>query len=221
MTLVALLPMKGHSERVPGKNLRSIAGRPLFVWVTSALVAAKGVDRVVIDTDSDQIEEQVTRHFGSEVAVVRRPLELQGDLVPMHDIVAHLSQSLAGDIFLQTHATNPLLRPATIDAAITAYGAHGDHDSLMGVTERHTRFYWADGRPVNHDPTKLMRTQDLPPLMEENSNIYIAPRAVIEATGRRIGPRPLLFPIDAAEAWDIDDESEFDIAEHLLGGRRG
>lgn len=220
--LVGLLPMKGHSERVPGKNLRPIAGKPLFAWVTGAMLEAGGIDRVVVDTDSDEIAARVGAEFGDAVTVVRRPEHLRGDMIPMHDIVAHLCATLEGDDFLQTHSTNPLLTATTLDEAIGAYHARGDgHDSLMAVTARHTRFFWEDGRPVNHDPAVLLRTQDLPPLLEENSNIYLAPRAVIEATGRRVGTRPLLFSIDAGEALDIDEELDFTMAEHMLEARHG
>ncbi|MDP3983834.1 MAG: acylneuraminate cytidylyltransferase family protein [Acidimicrobiia bacterium] len=215
MEVVALLPMKGHSERVPGKNLRSIAGKPLYHWVTEALLAAKTVNRVVVDTDSDAIAEHV---FGSfpNVEIHRRPSHLHGDLVAMHDIVAYLAHAIEGDVFLQTHSTNPLLRAETIDAAVTAFLEEGSHDSLMSVTPWQTRFYFSDGRPVNHDPDVLLRTQDLSPLLEENSNLYIAARELILRTGRRVGSKPLLFPIERREATDIDEELDFMVAEFLL-----
>jgi len=220
MTLVALLPMKGHSERVPGKNLKACAGKPLFHWVTEALLAARHVDRVVIDTDSDLICENVEEDFPT-VEVHRRPAELQGDFVAMHDIVAHLVSVLDGDVFLQTHSTNPLLRAETIDAAIEAFRADTEHDSLMSVTPWQARFYGSDGAPINHDPNVLLRTQDLPPLYEENSNLYIAGRELIERTGLRVGPNPILFPMNRREAVDIDEPLDFTIAELLLMAHHG
>ena len=220
MTLIALLPMKGNSERVPGKNLRDCAGKPLFHWVTEALLGAGRVDHVVVDTDSDDIEAAVCSVFPA-VEVHRRPVHLHGDLVPMHDIVAHLVSVLEGDVFLQTHSTNPLLTSETIDRAVAAFEDRGDRDSLMSVTPWQTRFYRQDGTPVNHDPAVLLRTQDLDPIFEENSSLYIAPRQLVEATGRRVGPRPLLFPMDRQEATDIDEELDFLIAEHLLRRAHG
>jgi CMP-N-acetylneuraminic acid synthetase len=86
----------------------------------------------------------------------------------------------------------------------------------MSVTALQTRLYFEDGQPVNHDPDVLMRTQDLAPIYEENSNLYIAPRDLIIATGRRIGSRPLLFPMRGEEAVDIDEELDFLVAEFLL-----
>lgn len=219
MSVIALVPMKGHSERVPGKNLRHIAGRPLFQWVTHALTQADLVDEVLVDTDSDEIEAAVRDDF-PQVTIHRRPDHLIGDLVPMHDIVAHVAGIFDHDHLLQTHVTNPLLTSSTIDRAVTEFLDEGDHDSLMSVTPWHTRFYFRDGRPVNHDPAELLRTQDLPPLLEENSNLYLAPTQQIMETGLRIGKHPLLFEMAAAEAVDIDDELDFRIADFLLRERQ-
>jgi CMP-N-acetylneuraminic acid synthetase len=215
VSVVGLIPMKGHSERVPGKNLRVIAGRPLFHWIAETLLQADSIDEVIVDTDSDEIEHAVQDAFPS-VSIHRRPDHLHGDLVPMHDVVAEVARSVGHDHLLQTHSTNPLLRPATVDRAISAFLEPGSHDSLMSVTALQTRFYFADGRPVNHDPEVLVRTQDLDPIYEENSNIYLAPRQQIVDSGRRIGSRPKLFPIPRDEAIDIDEELEFLVAEFLL-----
>jgi N-acylneuraminate cytidylyltransferase len=134
----------------------------------------------------------------------------------MHDIVAEVARDLAHEHVLQTHSTNPLLRSKTVDAAIVAFLAPGRHDSLMSVTTLRTRLYFADGRAINHDPAILVRTQDLDPVYEENSNIYIAPRELILATGKRVGPNPLMFPTSRQESVDIDDEFDFIVAESLL-----
>ena len=215
MSLAGLIPMKGHSERVPRKNLRLIAGRPLFHWITETLLRAEAVDEVVVDTDSDEIEEAVRSAF-PDVTIHRRPEHLHGDLVPMHDVVTEVARVVRHDHLLQTHSTNPLLRPETVDAAIAAYLEPGDHDSLMSVTSLQTRFFFADGTPVNHDPAVLLRTQDLPPILEENSCLYIAPRKQVVDTGRRVGSRPKLFAMPREQAVDIDEELDFAIAEFLL-----
>ena len=89
-----------------------------------------------------------------------------------------------------------------------------NHDSLFSVTRWQTRLYGADGTPINHDPDVLLRTQDLPPVYEENSNLYLFTADQI-AAGRRIGDRPILFEIHPLEAVDIDDEHDFVLAEAL------
>lgn len=219
--VVAIVPMKGHSERVPGKNLRLFAGRPLYHWIVTSLLAVEPVAAVVVDTDSPDIADDVAKTF-PEVEIRERPSDLLGDEVPMHDIVARIvAERSSGDVFLQTHSTNPLLTPETITRAVDAFFGPGDHDSLMGVTELRTRLYSSDGRPLNHDPEVLLRTQDLDPVLEENSNLYLASRQVISSTGRRVGPNPLLFPIDRHEAVDIDEEIDFVIAECLARWQDG
>ena len=94
-------------------------------------------------------------------------------------------------------------------------------DSLFSVTRIQTRLWDSSGRAVNHDPAVLLRTQDLPPLYEENSCLYIFTRSTLESRHNRIGERPLMFEIDRLEAWDIDEESDFRIAELLYNEREG
>ena len=214
--VVALLPMKGHSERVTGKNLRPLAGRPLYHWIMDTLLAVPSIAEVVVDTDSGEIATDVSDSF-PEVILRHRPADLVGDLVPMHDVVARFAaEHPRAEIILQTHATNPLLSPGTVEKAIRAFLADSEHDSLMSVTEWKTRLYDHTGRPINHDSAVLLRTQDLNPVYEENSNLYIAPRDLIMATGRRLGANPLLFPIDRIESLDIDEEVDFKIVECLV-----
>ena len=215
----ALLPMKGHSERAPGKNIRPLAGRPLCLWILETLADCGQVAEILVNTDSEGIREAVQSQ--PKTRVLDRPEEICGDLVPMNDIISHdLAFAGTGHI-IQTHATNPFLSPATLETALAAYlEALPEHDSLFTVTARHSRFYWPDGRPANHDPAELLRTQDLTPLYEENSCLYIFSPASFQAAGsRRIGLRPLLFPMPKLEALDIDDEEDFSLAEALVAGR--
>ncbi len=213
-TIIALLPMKGHSERVSNKNIRDFAGEPLFFHVARVLEESHKVASIIINTDSDRIARYATERF-SKVRIIERPEAIRGDFVPMNTIIAHDLCVTAGDHFLQTHSTNPLLTRATLDRAIDAYFSMGSaNDSLFSVTELQTRLYWESGKPINHDPQELLRTQDLPPLFEENSNLYLFSRAAFAAAGeKRIGQRPKMFVMDALEAIDIDNNETFFLAE--------
>ena len=214
LSVVAFMPMRHSSERVIGKNYRDFNGRPLFHQMLSTLLDVPEVDRVVIDTDSPLIIEQCAKQF-PDVVCIERPEQLLGGDVPMTDILEYDASRFPSEWYLQTHSTNPLLRAATISRAIKDLAADLDeHDSLFSVTRLQTRLYDADGAPMNHDPSVLLRTQDLPPVYEENSNIYVFSADQI-AAGRRMGNRPLLFEIDPLEAVDIDEEADFTIAEML------
>jgi CMP-N-acetylneuraminic acid synthetase len=135
----------------------------------------------------------------------------------MNDILIHDTGQAQADFYLQTHSTNPLLKPETVARAIHAFLAgYPAHDSLFSVTRLQTRLYDRDGRAINHDPAVLIQTQDLPPVYEENSCLYIFTRDNLIQRHHRMGARPLLFDIDAGEAWDIDEELDFAITDFLL-----
>lgn len=215
---IALLPMKGNSVRVPRKNLRTFCGRPLYHWIVLALAGARHVARTVVETDSDEIAGDVRAHF-PDIEVLRRPAHLCGDDVAMNLVIENAMAQLPGEVFLQTHSTNPLLTAATIDAAIEAFAAPGPHDSLFAVNVWRTRFFWEDGRPVNHNPDELLPTQNLPALLEENSNIYLFTRSGFPKRRHRIGTNPLLFRMEFTEAVDIDEIVHFEMAEALMERR--
>jgi CMP-N-acetylneuraminic acid synthetase len=214
LEVVALVPMRHTSERVPGKNYRDFNGVPLFHRIVSTLLAVERITKVVIDTDSPTVKEQTAEAFPS-VDVIDRPGHLLGGHTPMTEVLRHDAEQVPSEWYLQTHTTNPLLRPATIDAALDRMERDADgFDSLFSVTRWQTRLYSADGTPINHDPDVLLRTQDLAPVYEENSNLYLFTAGQI-ANGRRIGKRPILFEIDPLEAVDIDVEADFVLAEAL------
>ena len=222
MYITALLPMKGHSERVPNKNMRIFNGRPLYHRVVDILDLSRYVSTVIIDTDSAVIAEDALRHF-PKVQIVQRPEHLCGDFVAMNEIIRYDLSYSGADHFLQTHSTNPLLTLGTLDRAIEEYfQGVGIFDSLFSVTRLQTRLYHESGEPLNHDPQKLLRTQDLPPLFEENSNLYLFSRnSFTAAGGKRIGLRPRMYEINRLEAVDIDEEEDFRLAELLFRMRAG
>jgi CMP-N-acetylneuraminic acid synthetase len=214
--IVALVPMRHQSARVPGKNYRPLAGKPLYQHIIATLLACPEVDQVVVDTDSPAIAQGLQTDF-PQVGVLERPERLRADTVPMNEVLAYDTGQVPADFYLQTHSTNPLLRSATLSRAIrTLLDNYPAYDSLFSVTRWQTRLWDQLGRAINHNPAILLRTQDLPPVFEENSCIYIFQRKTLLARRNRIGERPYLFEIDPAEAWDIDEEIDFQIAGFLL-----
>ena len=217
--VVALVPMRHHSERVPGKNYRSFAGKPLYHRIINSLLSCTSVYQVVIDTDSPIIIEDISEHF-PQVQVIERPEHLRADTISMNDVLLNEVKMVEADFYLQTHSTNPLLRSETISKAIDIFlNNYPMYDSLFSVTKVRTRLWDSLAMPINHNPAILLRTQDLPPVYEENSCIYIFTRNTLESRHNRIGERPLMFEIDPIEACDIDEELDFRIAESLYKER--
>jgi len=213
--ICALLPMKANTERVPGKNFRSFNGKPLFRWILDTLLSIDAIDCVVINTDARQILADNGVVETERVRIRDRRPEICGDLVSMNRIIEDDIANVPADVYIMTHTTNPLLSAKTIESALREFeAAHatGAADSLFTVDRVQTRFYRSDASPVNHDPDNLIRTQDLEPWFEENSNLYLFTRSSFESTNSRIGRRTMLFENPRFESIDIDDEEDWDFA---------
>ena len=214
--VVALMPMRHNSSRVPGKNYRNFGDeRPLFAHMASKLLNCRQICKVVIDTDSPTIIEFCNQHF-PEIIIVNRPEELKDEHCPMNDILLHDVNQIPSKFYIQTHSTNPLLKEETINNSLQIFKKEfPKFDSLFSVSKINSRFWDATARPINHNPNILMRTQDLPAIYEENSCIYIFNADSIKNNHNRIGQRPYMLEIDRYEAIDIDEEYDFQIAEIL------
>lgn len=213
--VVALLPMKANSERVKGKNFREFFGKPLFRWILDALLEVKEIDQVVINTDARHILKENGLVESDRIIIRDRKAEICGDLVSMNLVLADDVANVDAGTYLMTHTTNPLLKAETIRKALLAFRqsrAAGEADSLFTVDKIQTRFYRQDGTPVNHDPNNLLRTQDLEPWFEENSNLYIFTRESFAKTGARIGEYPRMFENSKFESIDIDTPQDWDFA---------
>jgi CMP-N-acetylneuraminic acid synthetase len=216
MKFTALLPMKHHSERVSGKNMRLFNGKPLYYHVLLTLDRCEEIDEIIINTDSDIISKEASE-LSAKVKIHLRPKEICGDFVPMNDIIAYDIKTSGKEYFIQTHSTNPLLKSETLSKAFQKYKDNiANCDSVFSVTRLQTRLYWQDGKPVNHNPAELLRTQDLPPIFEENSNFFIfSAQSFTNAGNKRIGLKPLMFEMNKLEAMDIDEPVDFILAETL------
>lgn len=218
-TIKALLFMKGHSARVARKNVKPLCGRPLLCWILEALSKSRYIEEIVLNTDDEEIARHAKDAF--DVTIHWRPdylLTITSN--EASQIMAHDLSIMDGEHFLQTHSTNPLLKTETIDRAVETYFENiKNHDSLFSVTPLQKRFYWPDGRPVNHDPANMIKTQELPYIYEENSCIYMFSRHVFEKYGRRFGQSPYMFAMDPYESVDIDEPIDFSVAEALMKER--
>lgn len=214
-TIIALMPMKGESERVYNKNMRLFNGNPLCSVMLDKLCASALIDKVIVNTDSAAIKSFIESRY-KNVKVIERPSNLCGHDISMNEIIDYDISLFPADLYLQTHSTNPLLKEETITAAIEEFlEKKSQKDSLFSVTRLQTRFYHENGEALNHNPEVLIKTQDLPVLYEENSCIYLFTKEAFEMKKRRIGENPILFEIEQIEAIDIDIEEDFILAEKL------
>lgn len=213
--IVALLPMKGVSERVPNKNLKIFNGAPLYHIVLKNLLNSKYINKVVINTDGEHLKKDIKSNFRDNVIIIDRKEEIQGNYISMNKIIENDIDSVDSEIYLQTHSTNPLLKTETLDLAIEKMilvTENGENDSVFSVSKTQKRFYNDDATPMNHDP-KMLTTQHLNPIYEENSCFYLFTKSSFEKAQGRIGNKPFMFEINKIESIDIDEPEDFIIAE--------
>ncbi len=216
--IVALLPMKANSERVKGKNFRNFCGKPLFRWVLDNLLADARIDCVVINTDARHILAGNDLVETDRVMIRDRPAHICGDMVSMNLVIEDDVRHVMSDAYVMTHTTNPLLSLASINKALDLYeaGLSKGFDSLFTVNKIQTRFYDENVNAINHDPNHLLRTQDLPPWFEENSNLYIFSKDSFKKTNARIGANPQMMVTEPFESTDIDTPEDWEMAEVLV-----
>lgn len=220
-TIAALVPMRHNSQRVPGKNYRPLAGKPLYRHIIETLLAVPEITSITVDTDSEPVIAGLRRDF-PQVRLITRPEHLRAPEIPMNEILAHDTAQVEADFYLQTHSTNPLLKAETVSAAIAGFlSKYPAFDSMFSVTRLQTRLWDSLTRPINHNPAILLQTQDLPPVYEENSCFYLFTRQNLLARRNRLGERPLMIEIPRLEAVDIDEEADFEIADLLMRRRLG
>jgi CMP-N-acetylneuraminic acid synthetase len=185
------------------------------MWIIDALLLSNGIDEIVIDTDSTS-SKLLELGRNERIRIRERNLNLRGDDVSMNFLINDFIQSTTDETFLMTHVTNPFISHKTIQEAIFQYSeALSDgYDSLVSVDKFQSRFYDAKFSPINHDPRKLLRTQDLSPIFQENSCLYVfTKKSFLGNQNNRVGIRPYLFETPKLESVDIDIEEDWKIAE--------
>lgn len=232
MSICAIVPIKHNSERVPGKNYRDFNGQPLFHVILKTLLQCKDISKVVVDTNSRVVKDSINTHFClDKIQIYDRPLHLHSGDTPtnvlLENVITELKLDSQFDIFLQTHATNPLLTVNTIQDCISTFlrvKKEEGYDCLFTVKKHQTRLYHygdgsgnggsgsgdsgeggdeGEGRRVlalNHNPKELLPTQDLKPLYEENSCLYLFTRNGLFKHHHRIGEKPYMFTMTDIES---------------------
>lgn len=215
---VAVIPARGGSKGLPGKNIRPFCGKPLIAWTIEAARKAQTVARVVVSTDDPQIAA-VSARFGAEV--VWRPGELAHDTAPSEEALLHALRCLGIHegvlVFLQ--CTSPLTLPEDIDATVALLK---NADSAFTATPWH-RFLWAETPegvvPVGHDMTRRPMRQERKQQFLEVGAVYALKVEQFLRSRHRFTGRVALHPLPPERSLEIDDETDFLLAETLMRRR--
>ena len=211
MRVVALVPIKLNSMRLPHKNILPIAGHPLCWHVCNSLLQVKGIDEVYVYCS----DEEVTKHIPSGVRFLQRPKWLDGDKVKGFDIYREFIKEVDADAYVLAHTTSPFIKVSSLENAL-AHILTGENDSAFSA-ERVQTFAWFRGEPINYDLNDVPRTQDMEPIWVETSAFYMFKKEIFTLHNRRIGFCPYIQEVAGAEAIDIDEQKDYDLAVRLIG----
>jgi CMP-N-acetylneuraminic acid synthetase len=214
--ILGLIPARGGSKGIPGKNLAPLGGKPLLQWTVDAAQAARELTRVVLSTDDDEVAA------AAGVDVLRRPPELAQDDTPMLDVVRHAVAALAPDVVVLLQPTSPLRRSEHVDACVRLLLESGA-DAVMSVVEVPHAFRpdslmdVVDGRLVARGTARTRQEKAL--VYARNGPAVLARRTDRIGDDLYAGDvRP--FVMDVRESLDVDHPIDLELAELLLGSRR-
>ncbi|MDE6138496.1 MAG: acylneuraminate cytidylyltransferase family protein [Candidatus Gastranaerophilales bacterium] len=212
-----LIPVRSGSVRVKNKNIKPFAGSNLLTLKIEQMKRIKGIDGVIVNSNSDEMLE-LAASLGAEA--VKRDEYFASSTVCMNEVYKNMAENSDCDTIIFADATNPLIKDETIEHCIKAYFENLEkYDSLTTVNEI-KQFMWQDGKPINYDAANKPKSQDLPDIVALNHAISIIPRKLMIEKMDIIGYKPNLFKIDSVEATDIDNEIDFEFAEFMYSKYR-
>lgn len=224
--VIAFLPCRKGSERVPRKNIRPFGPfqHGLIEIKLEQLLSCAEIDLIVLSTnDSEILALAKDLCAGDRMLIHHRKESLSSSATSTDELISHAADLITPisphSHILWTHVTSPFVTATHYAEMLAGYfDALGNgYDSLMTTTSLHS-FLWTEAGPLNYDRSaeKWPRTQTLAPVQEVNSAGFLAPSAIYSSHSDRIGSRPKLFPLSRLSSIDIDWEEDFLIAEQLL-----
>ena len=213
--IVSLVPLRGGSKSIPHKNIKELAGKPLCYWALKAAIGSKYIDEVWVSTDDKKIKD-IVLSFGLNVKVIVRPVELASDTSSTESVMLHFAEHADFDILNLIQATSPLTTSGDLDNALEQFTREG-HDSLLtGVLYK--KFFWTpDGKPLHYDYSRRPRRQEFPGVVHENGAFYFTKKEILEKNKNRLGGKIVIFLMPEEKGVDIDEPSDWPLAEkHLL-----
>lgn len=219
MRWVAFMPLRANSRTIANKNLRSIAGKPLYTWSLSQAIASQCFAEIYVATDSQSIRENVGQEFPKMVTVLDRSPENCTDTASTESAMLEFQEIIPFDVICLIQATSPLTMARDFHAAKQKF-INENLDSLV-TTVNSKRFFWNNaGEPVNYDPNNRPRHQDFDGWQMENGAFYMTRSRILKNYGCRLGGRIGIYEMAAETAVEIDEETDWVIVERLLQKRK-
>lgn len=209
MKVVAMVPIKLNSQRLPHKNILPILNKPLCYHICQTLSQIEQIDDVCVYCSNDEVK----KYLPSNVEYVQRPSYLDGDVIKGKQIYTEFIDSIDADIYILAHTTSPFIKKQTIENALNKV-LSGEFDSAFSAEKIQT-FCWYDGHPLNYQLNDIPRTQDIMPIWVETSAFYIFKKEIFTKYGRRIGFKPYIQEVEGIETVDIDTKKDYEFAVQM------
>lgn len=233
MTVFCVIGARGGSQGVPGKNIRTLLGKPLIGWSIEQALSVAEIDHVVVSTDSEDIAE-TARQFGADVPFMR-PDSLAGPTIGKFDVWKHALDACEAhygkscDIYLDLDCTNPLREPSDIRAILEQFKAGRERgiDAVFTICEARKNPYF---NMVEADETgalrmskslgpTVIRRQDTPPVYEHVASMYALDPRYVRRAGHLLDGHTEGYDIGQEKCFDVDSEFDFELIEFLLTRR--
>ena len=211
MKIVSFTPIKLNNQRLPGKNIAPLgpSRQPLCSYFFNTLKDVEGLDERYVFCSDDAFRPYVPEW----ITFLKRDASLDLPAVRGLQIIDAFVKAVEADVYVLCHVTAPFIKAGTISKAIAAMRT-GKYDSAF-TAEFIQDYMWYDGKPINYDPSDIVRTQNLKPVCIEKGEVFIFTRELFMKHRRRIGFAPYIQEISAFEAVDIDTPEDFEFAQAI------
>lgn len=209
MKVVAFVPIKLNSQRLPHKNILPLAGHPLCWHVVNSLLQVNKIDEVYVYCS----DETIIQYLPQGAIFKKRNAYLDKDKVKGFEIYRNFIGEIDADIYILAHTTSPFIKSLSIENALN-HVLEGNYDSAFSA-ERIQTFAWFRGKPINYNINDVPRTQDMESIWVETSGFFIFKKEIFTEFNRRIGFRPYIQEVSGLEAIDIDEKKDYDMAVKL------
>ncbi|MDC1068933.1 acylneuraminate cytidylyltransferase family protein [Candidatus Kapabacteria bacterium] len=220
-TILAIIPARGGSKRLPNKNMLDLNGKPLIAWTIEAAKNSNNLDKVIVTSDSDDIL-QISKDFGAET--IKRPSEFASDEASSFVVIKHALENLEDfDYVILLQPTSPLRNEIHIDEAIELL-ANKNADSVISICETDHSPLWCNTLPANESMKSFLkeevldkRSQELEKYYRLNGAIYISKcKNLLEEKSFHLKENTFAYIMNKKDSIDIDDEFDFKLAEVIL-----
>ena len=216
--VTAFIPVRGGSKSIPLKNIKPFCGKPLVCWNIEALEKCAEVDRIVVATDSDEIETTVGKFNYKKTKIYRRSKENASDTASTESVMLeyiNAGQMSDDEIFMLVQATSPLTQTEDFTGGLKMYFS-GQYDSILTCV-RNYRFFWNDdGTSKNYDYKNRPRRQNFDGMLMENGAFYINTVKNIKTLGNRLSGKIGIYEMPEYTAAEIDEPDDWIVLENLM-----